>query len=32
MSHSAKQRLIDAGFRMLLKHGYNNLGVQILLT
>jgi len=32
MSHSTKQRLIDVGLRMLLKHGYNNLGVQTLLT
>jgi TetR/AcrR family transcriptional repressor of nem operon len=32
MSHSTKQRLINVGLRMLLKHGYNNLGVQALLT
>ncbi|CUH64329.1 Transcriptional regulator AcuR [Thalassovita gelatinovora] len=30
--HSTKQRLIDAGLRMLLKHGYNDLGIQALLT
>ena len=32
MTHSTKQRLIDAGLRMLLKQGYNNLGIQALLT
>ena len=32
MMHSTKQRLIDAGLRMLLEHGYNSLGVQALLT
>ena len=32
MTHSTKQRLIDAGLRMLLEHGYNDLGVQALLT
>jgi TetR/AcrR family transcriptional repressor of nem operon len=31
MTHSTKQRLIDAGLSMLLKHGYNNLGIQALL-
>jgi TetR/AcrR family transcriptional repressor of nem operon len=31
MTHSTKQRLIDAGLRMLLEQGYNNLGVQALL-
>lgn len=30
--HSTKQRLIDAGLRMLLEQGYNNLGIQALLT
>lgn len=29
--HSTKQRLIGAGLRMLLKHGYNDLGIQALL-
>jgi TetR/AcrR family transcriptional repressor of nem operon len=32
MTHSTKQRLIDVGLRMLLKHGYNNLGIQAVLT
>ena len=32
MTHSTKQRLIDVGLRMLLKQGYNNLGVQALLV
>lgn len=32
MTPSTKQRLIDAGLRMLLKHGYNDLGIQDLLT
>jgi TetR/AcrR family transcriptional repressor of nem operon len=32
MRHSTKQRLIDVGLRMLLKHGYNNLGIQALLA
>ena len=32
MTHSTKQRLIDAGLRMLLEQGYNNLGIQALLT
>lgn len=32
MIHSTKQRLIDAGLRMLLEQGYNNLGIQALLT
>lgn len=32
MTHSTKQRLIDAGLRMLLEHGYNDLGIQALLT
>jgi TetR/AcrR family transcriptional repressor of nem operon len=29
--HSTKQRLIDAGLRMLLQQGYNSLGIQALL-
>ena len=32
MMHSTKQRLIDAGLRMLLQQGYNSLGIQALLT
>ena len=32
MTHSTKQRLIEAGLRMLLRHGYNSLGIQALLT
>jgi TetR/AcrR family transcriptional repressor of nem operon len=32
MAHSTKQRLLDAGLTMLLKHGYNDLGIQALLT
>ena len=32
MIHSTKQRLIDAGLRMLLEQGYNSLGIQALLT
>jgi len=31
MIHSTKQRLIEAGLRMLLQHGYNDLGIQALL-
>jgi TetR/AcrR family transcriptional repressor of nem operon len=31
MTHATKQRLIDAGLRMLLQHGYNDLGIQALL-
>lgn len=31
MMHSTKQRLIEAGLRMLLQHGYNDLGIQALL-
>jgi TetR/AcrR family transcriptional repressor of nem operon len=31
MMHSTKQRLIEAGLRMLLQHGYNDLGIQTLL-
>lgn len=30
--HSTKHRLIKAGLRMLLEQGYNNLGIQALLT
>ena len=32
MAHTTKQRLLDAGLPMLLEHGYNDLGVQALLT
>lgn len=32
MTHSTKQRLIDAGLGMLLEQGYNNLGIQALLA
>jgi TetR/AcrR family transcriptional regulator, transcriptional repressor for nem operon len=32
MSHPTKQRLLDAGMAMLLKHGYNHLGIQSLLS
>jgi TetR/AcrR family transcriptional repressor of nem operon len=31
VTHPTKQRLIDAGLAMLLKHGYNDLGIQALL-
>jgi len=31
MTHSTKQRLLDAGLAMLLEHGYNDLGIQALL-
>ena len=31
MTHSTKQRLVDAGLTMLLQHGYHDLGVQALL-
>ena len=30
-AHSTKQRLLDAGMAMLLKHGYHDLGIQALL-
>lgn len=30
--HATKQRLLDAGLAMLLKHGYNDLGIQALLA
>lgn len=32
MMHATKQRLLEAGLRMLLEHGYNDLGVQALLA
>jgi len=32
LTHSTKRRLVDAGLRMLLEHGYNDLGIQALLT
>jgi TetR/AcrR family transcriptional repressor of nem operon len=32
MTHPTKQRLLDAGLAMLLEHGYNDLGIQALLT
>jgi len=32
MTHSTKQRLLSAGLAMLLEHGYNDLGIQALLT
>ena len=32
MPHPTKQRLLDAGLAMLLEHGYNDLGIQALLT
>ena len=31
MEHPTKQRLLDAGWTMLLEHGYNDLGIQALL-
>ena len=31
MTHATKRRLLDAGLAMLLKHGYNDLGIQALL-
>ena len=31
MIHPTKQRLLEAGLRMLLQHGYNDLGIQALL-
>ena len=30
-AHATKQRLLDAGMAMLLKHGYHDLGIQALL-
>jgi TetR/AcrR family transcriptional repressor of nem operon len=32
VTHLTKQRLIDAGLRLLLEHGYNDLGLQALLA
>jgi TetR/AcrR family transcriptional regulator, transcriptional repressor for nem operon len=32
MTHPTKQRLLDAGLTMLLEHGYNDLGIQVLLA
>jgi TetR/AcrR family transcriptional regulator, transcriptional repressor for nem operon len=32
MTHSTKQRFLDVGLTMLLEHGYNDLGIQALLT
>ncbi len=32
MTHATKQRLLDAGLALLLEHGYNDLGIQALLT
>ena len=32
MRDSTKQRLLDAGLPMLLQHGYNDVGIQALLT
>jgi TetR/AcrR family transcriptional repressor of nem operon len=32
MTHHTKQRLLDAGLPMLLKHGYNDLGIQAVLA
>jgi len=32
MTHSTKRRLLDRGLAMLLEHGYNDLGIQALLT
>ena len=32
MTHPTKQRLLDAGIAMLLKHGYHDLGIQALLA
>jgi TetR/AcrR family transcriptional repressor of nem operon len=32
VTHSTKQRLLRAGLAMLLEHGYNDLGIQALLT
>jgi len=32
MVHPTKQRLLDTGLAMLLKHGYNHLGIQSLLA
>ncbi len=32
LTHSTKQRLLDAGLAMLLEHGYHDLGIQALLA
>ena len=32
MTHPTKQRLLDVGMAMLLKHGYHDLGIQALLA
>jgi TetR/AcrR family transcriptional repressor of nem operon len=32
LAHSTKQRLLDAGQTMLLKHGYHDLGIQAVLN
>lgn len=32
MTHPTKQRLLDVGLMMLLRHGYNDLGIQALLA
>ena len=32
LTHATKQRLLDTGLAMLLEHGYNDLGIQALLT
>lgn len=32
ITHTTKQRLLTAGLPMLLKHGYNDLGIQAVLT
>jgi TetR/AcrR family transcriptional repressor of nem operon len=32
MTHTTKQRLLKTGLAMLLEHGYNDLGIQALLT
>jgi TetR/AcrR family transcriptional repressor of nem operon len=32
LTHSTKQRLLDAGQTMLLKHGYHDLGIQAVLA
>lgn len=32
MSHATKTRLLETGLGMLLKHGYNDLGIQSVLT
>ncbi|HEY0876935.1 MAG TPA: TetR family transcriptional regulator C-terminal domain-containing protein [Zeimonas sp.] len=32
MAHSTKQRLLDRGMALLLQHGYNDLGIQALLS